>query len=230
MMNKRIPAAIYRRVSRLLNGKRDESVLVPMDAVNTARLLYFRSLLEKTRAVPGDIVECGVGHGRSLLTMSLLVKVEGDKRNLWAFDSFQGFPAPAAEDASPRNPQRGEYAISLPFVTATLDRHLADEQFLRSRVTLVKGFFEETLPRYPHAAISLLNLDVDLYQSYKTCLEFFWPKLSIGGIVTFDEFVRESHNFPGGEQAIREFFADKRVEFQRDPSYGKYYVVKTAGT
>jgi O-methyltransferase len=229
-MNKTTPAAIYRTIRRVLNGKRDDGVVVPMDAINTARLLYFRSLLEQTRAVPGDIVECGVGHGRSLLTMSLLVKIEGDKRNLWAFDSFQGFPTPTSEDVSPRDPQRGQYSISLPFVTRTLERHLADEQFVRSRVTLVKGFFEDTLSRYPHSAISLLNLDVDLYQSYKSCLEFFWPKISIGGIVTFDEFVRESHAFPGGEQAIREFFADKQIEFQRDPSYGKYYVVRVSGS
>lgn len=218
---------IYRALVRRLNGGAEEATPVGLDSVNVARLLYFRSLLELTNGVPGDIVECGVGHGRSLLSMSLLVKVDGDKRNLWGFDSFEGFPTPAAEDVSPRNPQRGEYAVSLRSVTRTLAHHLADEQFVRSRITLVKGFFEATLPRYPHDAISLLNLDVDLYQSYKTCLELLWPKVSVGGVVTFDEFVRESHAFPGAEQAIREFFGGK-VEFKRVPSYGKYYVRKTA--
>ena len=31
-------------------------------------------------------------------------------------------------------------------------------------------------------------MDVDLYSSYKDCLEFFFPKLVKGGIVTFDEY------------------------------------------
>jgi hypothetical protein len=44
--------------------------------------------------------------------------------------------------------------------------------------------------------------------------------------VTFDEYVRESFNYPGAAKAINEFFADKGVEFLRDPYYGKYYVIK----
>ena len=223
---KRILRRMYRAVRRV-HGVSDESTQVGLNSVNVARLLYLRSLLELTRDVPGDIVECGVGHGRSLLTMTLLVKVQGDKRNLWGFDSFEGFPHPTPEDVSPRDPQLGDYAISIQSVTRTLNEHVADEQFVRSRVTLVKGFFEQSLPRYPQPAISLLNLDVDLYQSYKTCLDLLWPKLSVGGIVTFDEFIRESHAFPGAELAIREFFAGKSVEFKRDASYGKYYVIKT---
>lgn len=215
------------RAARRMRGASDKSTQVGLNSVNVARLLYLRSLLELTREVPGDIVECGVGHGRSLLTMTLLVKVQGDKRNMWGFDSFEGFPSPTPEDVSPRDPQVGDYAISIQSVTRTLNEHVADEQFVVSRVTLVRGFFEDSLPRYPQPAISLLNLDVDLYQSYKTCLDILWPKLSVGGIVTFDEFVRESHAFPGAEQAIREFFAGKSVEFKRDPSYGKYYVIKT---
>jgi hypothetical protein len=42
--------------------------------------------------------------------------------------------------------------------------------------------------------------------------------LSPGGIVTVDEYVRESLVYPEATTAINEFFADKQVEFLRDPT------------
>lgn len=216
-----------RRMKRLAVAE-PPVVDVPLDSINMARLLYYKNLLDLTRNVPGDIVECGVGHARSLLTMSLLVKVQGDHRNIWGFDSFEGFPEPSLLDESPRSPKRGEYAVSLPLVSRTLHHYIADEQFVHSRITLVQGYFEATLSRFPGDAISLLNLDVDLHDSYKICLETMWPRVSVGGIATFDEYIRESHVFPGAERAIRDFFHGKPAQFDRDPNYGKYYVVKLA--
>ena len=95
----------------------------------------------------------------------------------------------------------------------------------RSKISLVKGFFEDTLPTYKHP-IALLNLDVDLYQSYQTCLKRLYPLLSPGGIVAFDEYHREGDQFPGAPKAIDEFFQDQPVAFVKDTLYGKYYVVK----
>lgn len=214
------------RTDELVKRSPELAPVTALDSINAARFLYFQNLMNRTRGVAGDIVECGVGMGRSFLCMSLLVKITQDARNLWGFDSFEGFPEPSQSDESPRQPRRGEYAVTLDSVHAMLARHLGDDQFVRSRVTFVKGFFDTTLSQYPHKSISLLNLDVDLYDSYKVCLEKLYPLLSAGGIVTFDEYVREGAAFPGAVKAINEFFRDKGVSFERDPSYGKYFIVK----
>jgi hypothetical protein len=194
--------------------------------VEIGRFLYLHELVCKTVGVEGDIVECGVGKGFSLALTALSVMVTQDSRNLWGFDSFEGFPEPTEEDRSPKDLQAGHYAVPMEVVQDLLARHLRSDHFIRTRITLVKGFFEEALPQAPVKKISLLNLDVDLYESYRFCLETLYPRLSPGGIVTFDEYVRESFNYPGAAKAINEFFADKQVEFLRDPYYGKYYVIK----
>ena len=48
-------------------------------------------------------------------------------------------------------------------------------------------------------------MDVDLYESTKAGLEFFYPRMSRGGIIM-------SHDYPslnGVLKAVTEFFADK---------------------
>ncbi len=201
----------------------------PLDSINVARFLYLDQLVSETQGVAGDIVECGVGRGRSLLCLAHSVRSRNDGRCLWGFDSFEGFPTPSEEDMSTRAPKKGQYAVPIKAVDSMLRDYLQDEQFLRSRVTLVKGFFDETLDKLPASAISLLNLDVDLYDSYRTCLAKLWPRLSPGGIVTFDEYLRERDAFPGALRAIEEHFAGLGCKFIRDRFYGKYYVIKQDG-
>lgn len=204
----------------------DQHAETPMTYTNVARLFYLHRLFMLTKEVPGDIVECGVGCGRSFLSLATILRIEGGNKNLWGFDSFQGFPSPSEQDTSPRCPQEGENSFGIKEVYNLLNSHINDDLFVRSKITLVKGFFEDSLKNFKGDAISLLNLDVDLFASYKICLETLFPKLSDGGIVTFDEYVRESFGFPGAMEAINDFFEKKKVKFVKDEYYGKFYVVK----
>lgn len=211
---------------RRLRALEQVSGNILLNRIQVARFLYLDRLVRMTRQVEGEIVECGVGKGISLLCLCHSVSLHEDSRCIWGFDSFEGFPEPSAEDASRRKPKKGQYAVDVPTVTRTLMQHDVPDQFLRSRVTLVKGFVEQTLPDCPVDRISLLNLDVDLYESYKTCLEQLWDRMSPGAIVTFDEYIRESHAFPGARKAIDKFFAGRDVTFEKDRFYGKYFVRK----
>jgi hypothetical protein len=199
--------------------------VIPLDSLNVARLLFLERLCLMTRDVPGDIAECGVGRGRSMLMLAHIVHIHQIRKFLWGFDSFQGFPEPSSEDASFRNVKEGEAAYDKQHVEKVLRNHLNDELFFRSKISLIKGYFEDTL-RLHQGPVSLLNLDVDLYRSYKICLESFYPRMPAGAIITFDEYHREGDRWPGAPKAIDEFLHDKRVTFNKDPLYGKFFVVK----
>ena len=62
-----------------------------------------------------------------------------------------------------------------------------EEDVLDKQIKLVKGFFHDSLPKFKGTKVSFLHLDVDLYQSYKETLEYFWPRVSTGGVILFDE-------------------------------------------
>ena len=99
-----------------------------------------------------------------------------------------------------------------------------DEEVIRERIHLIKGWFDKTLPNY-EGRIALLHLDCDLYESYKLSLEILYDKVQPGGIIMFDEY--GDVRWPGAIKAIDEFFHDKPEIVQRHPKCTwKYHVVK----
>ena len=94
-------------------------------------------------------------------------------------------------------------------------------------VEVVKGYFEDTIKDYNGGPIAVLHIDCDLYQSYKTVLETLYDKVVTGGLIMFDEY-GEGEKWPGGVQAVNEFFEDKNVEFFRYqfPEFGKFCMIK----
>ena len=164
---------------------------------NVLSAASFASFFDMIEDVEGEIIECGIGRSRSLLILCSLLIGHNSKRKLIAYDSFSGFPAPTEEDCSFRNPKAGEWS------TSPSGKYLYTEDFckmvLKSAeiplqnvdLTLVKGFFGETLPHNNSKQIALLNIDGDLYQSYKDCLNNLFPKVAKGGVILFDDFELE---------------------------------------
>ena len=102
-----------------------------------------------------------------------------------------------------------------------------DEQFTNKHITLIKGYFNQTLINYPGKQIALLHIDCDLYEAYLTVLETLYHRVVKGGLILFDEY--NENSFPGAVKAIDSFFnkidaAD--YKFIYDETVSKYYVVK----
>lgn len=153
------------------------------------RLLYFYDLFNQISHLEGDIVECGVGWGRSLFMLCMGADLFENKRKLFAFDSFEGFPEPSKEDEPEKyGIKKGRYATSEIAVKQYLINSGITQDFIDHRIVFKKGFFNETLKQYTRKKIALLHLDVDLYQSYKDCLDILYPKVAEGGIIAFDEY------------------------------------------
>jgi hypothetical protein len=107
------------------------------------------------------------------------------ERSVWAFDSFEGLPAPGPSD--------GEESRGYAGACVGAEEKLL-EGFTRfadaSHLTVRKGWFEDTLPAAASeiGRIALLHVDGDWYESVKTCLECFYAKVSPGGYVIIDDY------------------------------------------
>jgi hypothetical protein len=203
--------------------------LIEMTNYLLARFLYFERLYKTIQNIDGDIVECGIGKGRTFFMLCCLAEMDGKRRNVWGFDSFEGFPRPSSSDNSPRQIQKGEYSILTENgMRQILRKGGLGKAFINERVKLVKGFFNQSLPKFQGQKVAFLHLDVDLYQSYKETLEFFWPKVVSGGIVLFDEYKQPGMGdaFPGAARAIDEFFGGLKHQIQFDKSANRYYLIK----
>jgi len=188
------------------------------DVSRVARFATQLDLFRRTSGLPGAIVECGVFKGASLMRW---IKLRALLENAWsrqivAFDVFGRFPEASY---GPDRKVRDEFvkaAGESSFPRECLAKLLA-EQGLKENVELVEGDLLDTIPRYleENAAlkISLLHVDVDLYESTRACLATLYPRLGRGGIAILDDYGA----FPGANKAIDEFFADRDVIIRRLP-------------
>jgi len=186
--------------------------------------------INKTATFEGHIVECGVFRGSTLLGMAhrLACRRLHDV-TIIGCDSFQGFPAPSKEDALEDGTfhERTREGVYNETSYESLLSRISALGYAQN-IRILKGFFEQTLPQIAESRFSIVHLDCDLYQSYATCLEFFYPRLLPGGYMVFDEYDVATPVYPGAKRAIDEFLVDKPEQLQRlgDSSHARCYIVK----
>jgi len=167
------------------------------------------------RDIPGDIVECGVWMGGSSMVAAMTLDLVGDtSRKLHLYDTFEGMTPPTEQDVNyqgvhandfldPGDRVDGESNVwayaSLEMVRKNLDL----TGLPRDRFHLVKGRVEDTIPGSMPAAISLLRLDTDWYESTAHELKHMFPVLSPGGALIIDDY----GHWRGSREATDEYFA-----------------------
>jgi O-methyltransferase len=110
------------------------------------------------RGVPGDVLEAGVWRGGMTIFMRAVIKSKGDtNRRVWVADSFAGLPKPV-DSFDSFGWKAGDMAVGLDEVRSNFARY----GLLDDRVVFLKGFFSETLPSAPIAALSVLRVDADV--------------------------------------------------------------------
>ena len=188
------------------------------------------ALLDRTREVPGHVAECGVFKGGSLSAIALYLRERGLAKHIFGLDSFQGLPESVRKDlefggaADPEKRVGGFDQTSLAYVRANLA-----SLGLLDTVTLIPGYFAETLETLPPADFSFVHLDCDIYQSYREALVYFYPRMSQGGIILLDEY--NDPAWPGCNLAVDEFLADKpeKPVIVAMDNYEKYFIEKGSG-
>lgn len=190
-----------------------------------ARLLCKHAIFQKIIDVNGYIIECGVLNGAGLFAWGHFTSIyepSNYNRKIIGFDTFAGFPTIAPQDKNREKPPevgdlRGDSLENLQASVEkyNLERHLAH----LGNIELVAGDFHETGPAWlkdnPHALVSLLYLDFDLYEPTKLALELFLPRMGKGAIIAFDELM--CANYPGETLALLEKLRLEKYQIHRFP-------------
>lgn len=165
--------------------------------------------------VSGDIVECGVWRGGSMMLAAKTLIAQGDlSRRLWLYDTFAGMTAPSGLDvqsmsgrpagdilaAEARDDQNPFWAIAPRDLVET---NMRSTGYPQERILLVEGKVEETLPHSAPARIALLRLDTDWHESTRCELEHLWPRLVSGGVLIIDDY----GYWDGARRAVDDYFA-----------------------
>jgi O-methyltransferase len=182
----------------------------PFTVTPPERIFALKNAVEYVikNGISGDIVECGVWKGGSMMAAALTLMNLGVKRRLCLFDTFTGLTAPTSVDRDIYGIAQDERAVGkgyapLEEVKVNLQSTGYDEQL----ITYVKGPVEVTLPANAPATIAILRLDTDWYESTRHELQHLFPRLSGGGVLIIDDY----GHFEGARQAVDEFIAANRL-------------------
>ena len=189
-----------------------------------SRLLHHYELFRRVQDVPGSIVECGVFRGETLLLWAKFLEIfcMGDRtKTVYGFDHWEGLKNLKDQDG-PENAamhqgayDAGDYKQELLDLIELFDADRFVPQ--KPRIKLVDGDLLETLPKFvaenPGVRISLLHLDVDLYEPTLAALEHLYPLVSKGGVVILDEYGFE--DFPGESKAVEDYFGDAMPRLEK---------------
>ena len=166
------------------------------------RKFNFYYLAKSIRNIPGDMAECGVYHGGSSHLM--LAATQDTDKHLYGFDSFEGLSEPSDIDVAPKEEtfKWNKHDMTMPEDMAKAHLKMHDGRF-----TLYKGWIPERFDQVQDKQFSLVHIDVDLHEPTLKSLEFFYPRMSTGGIIVCDDYGSEA--CPGARKAMDDFFAEK---------------------
>lgn len=146
----------------------------------------------KNDGVYGSFAELGVYKGDSA---NLLHMMDTD-RKFHLFDTFEGFT---------QTDLIGETGKAATYTT----KNFADTSFEKVKARLFsdkfefhQGYFPDTTTGLEKESFALVNMDADLYNPTKAGLEFFYSRLSHGGVIIIHDY---NPDWPGIMQAVDEF-------------------------
>jgi hypothetical protein len=196
--------------------------------VSDKRLINLHNHCSKFSNTNYSFVECGVAKGGCLA----LMKYSSGINNVFGFDSFEGMPNITAEDIGDYNKSDPEYGYGKvgDNLSGGIDSVYNTFSILNlnmDNVTLVKGFFKDTLNVQENidklGKIAVLRLDGDWYESTKICLDKLYDKVIDGGVIIIDDY----GHFIGAKRATDEFRQNRDILsplIQTD--YTEYYWIK----
>lgn len=201
-----------------------------------AKFLARYEIYKKIVGINGSVVECGVLHGGGVLAfakLSAILEPTNHVRKIIGFDTFGGFPSLHEVDKQGDSSHLRVGALTgstLDDVQRAVDLFDLNRPLAHiPKIELVRGDLCKTAPEYlaanPHLVVSLLYLDVDLYEPTKAALQTFVPVMPRGAIVVFDQL--NAKMFPGETRAVDEVLGLSKIRIERFPfdSYVSYAVL-----
>jgi O-methyltransferase len=170
-------------------------IAAPNTLVSQNRCHVLYTLLRQAIHVDGNVWECGVYKGGTAAMMAAILKDLAPAKRLYLFDTFGGMPE---TDADKDHHRKGDFSDTS---LKAVKRYVGHADLCVFR----EGFIPDTFAGLEAESIAFAHIDVDIYQSILDCLRFIWPRLSLGGIVVFDDYGFPS--CPGARAAVDEFFA-----------------------
>ena len=162
------------------------------DKVRFYSIWFFIQQLKKNK-IAGAFAELGVYKGET----AVLIHQMDVSRKLLLFDTFQGFNATDLEKEQNSAIKYSSTNFSDTSLTTVKALFAGNE-----KVEFYAGYFPESAANIEKQQFAFVHLDADLYLPTLAALQYFYPKLSPGGILLIHDV---NHTWEGVTKAVTEF-------------------------
>ncbi len=216
--------------------RRTIDCVLPFTNTSVERILALINAVTYITAngIPGDITECGVWRGGSMMAAALTLLALGDQsRRLFLYDTYEGMSEPTGHDTTPW----GDSAAAMleryprgtgPWCYASVDEvraNLLSTGYPADKIIMIAGKVEDTIPGRLPGELSLLRLDTDWYESTKHELTHLYPLLVRNGVLIIDDY----GHWKGARKAVDEYFqAQEGAHFLHRIDYTGRLLVKSS--
>lgn len=147
--------------------------------LDITRCFELASLMKQTSHLAGNVLEVGVRYGGSGYILAAYANKYNKK--MYLADTFRGFVnADPLYDFGNTNSNIGSY------------KHIAEDLFSRNNLgnhVFLEGCFpEDTGSLIENEQFCLCHIDTDMYWAYKNPTEWIWDRLSVGGVIIYDDY------------------------------------------
>jgi hypothetical protein len=193
----------------------ENAFYITSNSKRIAKILAHYELYKSIIDLPGQIVECGVFKGISLIRYAAFREILENtySRKIIGFDAFGNFP----QETSKKDKSFPEHHDSIAGKGIDIDELYKVFQYKNNEnIELVKGDIINTVPEYssehPELKIALLHIDVDIYEPTEIILKYLYDRVVKGGLVVFDDYAL----IDGETKAIDEYFQKHDVLFKKN--------------
>jgi O-methyltransferase len=149
--------------------------------VDKYRCYELWDLVRNVKDVPGALIEIGVWRGGTGALIAKSAELEGINDTVYLCDTFTGVPKATEKDSVY---QGGEHSDTSKVVVEDLLRSLE-----LPNVALLSGIFPDETGRTVEGEVfRFCHIDVDVYKSAKDIVEWIWGRISVGGVIVFDDY------------------------------------------
>jgi len=154
--------------------------------------------------VPGAIIEIGVWRGGTGALISKRAEMCGIKDTVYLCDTFEGIvKVNSSKDSIYKNGAHSDTSVEL------VEKLIFKKMKLKN-VKILKGIFpDETKHLVKDKKFRFCHIDVDVYYSAKDIIDWIWNKMSVGGIVVYDDYGHEQCD------GITKFVEEEREKLDR---------------
>jgi O-methyltransferase len=155
---------------------------------------------QHAKSLPGDFVECGVSRGGMARAVMEYVGFSGLNKTFYLLDSYNGIPEEMKLSSAP---VQFDYSDCYDAVKQTF------ASFPNARV--IRGTVPTTLRHVDSTQIAYLSIDMNCAEPEIAAAEFFWDKLSAGGVILLDDYCY-SEDYRLQNRAFQEFAKRRGIE------------------